>query len=100
MEAKENINEIQIRAREVMESFEVTDAYKLLSGRIQEEIDKLPHAYKVKGEEAAELSGLYRGLDFFFLLIDAYKREGVAAKDKKDLINFRKDNSTEEPKQL
>lgn len=89
-----------ITKKKAIEDFEVSDAYQILSKRYNEEIDSLKPAYKVKGDEAAQLNGYYQGLSFFFNLIDAFKREGEAAQEKIDANEFRKIKNTEEPKEI
>jgi hypothetical protein len=67
----------------IINSFESSDAYTLIGGRIKEEIESLKPAYEVKGDKAAKLSGYYEGLQFFFSIIEAFKRDGEITRDKR-----------------
>lgn len=95
---KQELIDSLLTVKSVIEAYEVSDAHKILGGRIQKEIDSLARAYEVDGMKAAELKGYYRGLHFYFDVISAFKREGEVAKTNYDALQFRKQRSSEEPK--
>ena len=97
---EQELNELRINSKTIMEDFERGDAYRLLKDEYDARIGGLKYAYEVKGDEAAKLAGRYEGLSFFFNIISAFKKEGQKAQDDKDLATMRVDTSTEEPKQL
>lgn len=66
----------ELQKKKIIETFEISDVYPLIAEPIKDEINKLKYAYEVSGEKAAELRGLYNGLNFLFDLIEMYKRQG------------------------
>lgn len=89
-----------ISAKKAIEDFKVSEAYKILSERYNQEINSLRPAWEVSGELAALTKGRYEGLSFFFNIIDAFEKEGEAAQEKIDAEKYRKIKNTEEPKDI
>lgn len=98
----EQLERNNIAIRHLLEGFENSEVYRILSGKIQGEIDSLKYAYKVKGDEAAELKGKYDGLSFFFTIIAALKADGDVAQTHQEKRRERiiEDDNPNEPKDI
>jgi len=84
----------EIQKKNIIETFELSDAYQLLINPITDEINGMERAYEVSGDKAAYLKGKYEGLKFVQDLIDMYKRGGVELN--KRII----EDNPEEPKEI
>lgn len=73
--------ESRLKNLEAIKAFESSEAFTLLILPLQERIESMKHAYKMKVETAKRYDGLWEGLNFVLDLLEQYKQDGQLAQE-------------------